>query len=70
MQPCLGHTQTSREGGVGDEVEHWVLRGQEPHTSLVPLMDSEVEGTIVRLYRLRKRGEEEGSCEACGAERR
>ena len=46
MQPRLGHTQTSREGGVGDEVEHWVLGGQESHTSLVPLADSDVEGYI------------------------
>ena len=33
-------------------------------------MDSDVEGTIVRLCRLRKSGEEEQFCEACGAERR
>ena len=44
MQPLLGHTQTSREGGVGDELEPWVLGGQESHTSLVPLADSDVEG--------------------------
>ena len=44
MQPRLGHTQTSREGGVGDELEPWVLGGQESHTSLVPLADSDVEG--------------------------
>ena len=43
---ALGTLRPPGRVRVGNEVEYWVLGGQKPHTSLVPLSLSDVAGAV------------------------